>query len=118
AVPGESPLDGTLRGTLVRLLGAAGDRAVIAECSRRFEGYLKDPKSLSGNLRSPVLNIVGRYATRETYDRLHALAKAALTTEEKRRAYSAMQAARDPALARETLALSLGGELSTSESTR
>jgi aminopeptidase N len=118
AAPGESPLDGTLRGSLVRLLGAAGDRAVIAECSRRFEAYLKDPKSLSGNLRSPVLNVVGRYATRETYDRLHALAKAALTTEEKSRTYSAMQAARDPALARETLALSLSGEMSTSESTR
>jgi aminopeptidase N len=115
---GESPLDGSLRADLVRVLGAAGDRTVIAECSRRFEAYLQDPKSLSGNLRSPVLNIVGRYASRETYDKLHALAKAALTTEEKRRAYSAMQAARDPALARETLELTLSGEMATTESTR
>jgi aminopeptidase N len=115
---GESPLDGTLRADLVRTLGAAGDRAVIAEASRRFEAYRKDPKSLAGNLRTPVLTTVGRYASRETYDQLHALAKAAMTTEEKRRAYGAMQAAVDPALAQETLKLSLSGELSTNEATR
>ncbi len=115
AKPGESPLDGTLRGTLIRVLGAAGDPAVIAECAKRFDAFLQDPKSLPGNLRASVLTVVGRYATQETYDKLHALAKAALTTEDKRRAYAAMQAARDPALARETLALGLSGEMSTTE---
>src|SRR5213078_4165941 len=49
---------------------------------------------------------------------LHALATEALTTEEKRRAYAAMQAAVDPALARDTLALSLGKEMSVTESTK
>jgi aminopeptidase N len=116
--PGESPLDASLRAQLVGLLGQCGDRAVISECTRRFEAYLKDPATLAGNLRAPVLAVVGRYATRETYDQLHALARAALTTEEKRRAYSAMQAAQDPALIRETLALSLGDEMSTSEHSR
>ncbi len=62
--------------------------------------------------------MVGRFATRETYDQLHAVAKAAMTTEEKRRAYGAMQAALDPALARETLQLSLGSEMSVNEATR
>lgn len=118
AKPGESPLDGTLRATLIGTLGGAGDRAVIAECARRFDAYRQDPKSLAGNLRSAVLSVVGRYATRETYDQLHALAKAATTTEEKRRIYGAMQGALDPALAKETLALTLGSEMSTSEATR
>jgi aminopeptidase N len=118
AAPGESPLDGLLRGKLVTILGTCGDPAVIAESTRRFEAFLKDPSSLSGDLRGPVLYVVGRYATRPTYDQLHNLARTALTTEDKRRAYGAMQAAQDPALARETLALSLGTEMSVNESTR
>ena len=115
---GESPLDATLRAKLVEALGRCGDRAVIDECLRRFQAYRADPASLPGNLRGPVLAVVGRYATRETYDQLHQLARAARTTEEKRRAYAGMQAALDPALAAETLALTLGNEMSTTESAR
>jgi aminopeptidase N len=118
AIPGESPLDASLRAELVSALGHCGDRAVIAECARRFEAFLKAPASLAGDLRGPVLFVVGRYANRATYEQLHTLARTALTTEEKRRAYAAMQAAQDPALARETLALTLSGELSVTESTR
>lgn len=118
ARPDESPLDAALRPKLIAALGTYGDRAVIDECTRRWTAFLADPASLPGNLRAPVLAVVGRYATRETYDQLHALAKGAKTTQEKRRAYAAMQAALDPALAAETLALTLGNELSTSEAAR
>ena len=114
----ESPLDTSLRANLVLMLGRFGDRAVIAECTRRFETFRQNPASLTGDLRDSVLSIVGRHATREVYDQLHAFAKAARATEDKRVAYGAMQAALDPALARETLALSLGSELSVNESTR
>ncbi len=118
ARPGESALDATLRAKLIDALGHYGDRATVAECTRRFRAYLADPAILTGNLRGPVLDVVGRYATRATYDQLHALARAATTTEEKRRAYAGMQAALDPALAAETLALTLGGEMPTSEAAR
>ncbi|MDI1337305.1 MAG: M1 family metallopeptidase [Lacunisphaera sp.] len=118
AKPGESTLDATLRARLIDALGNYGDRATVEECTRRFQAYLADPASLTGNLRGPVLDVVGRYATRETYDQLHALARAAKTTEEKRRAYAGMQAALDPVLARETLALTLGSEMSTTEAAR
>ncbi len=114
----ESPLDAALRPKLIAALGLYGDRAVIDECTRRFEAFLADPASLAGNLRSPVLLVAGRYATRETYDRLHTLARNATTTEEKRRAYAAMQAALDPKLAAATLAMTLGDELSTTEAAR
>jgi aminopeptidase N len=116
--PNESPLDTSLRAALVRRLGKFGDRAVIAESTRRFEAFLREPATLTGDLRDSVLAVVGRHASRSTYEKLHALARAAHTTEEKRRAYGAMQAALDPELARETLALSLGHELSVNESTR
>ena len=62
-----------------------------------------------------MLAVVGRYATKPVYDQLHALAREALTTEDKRRAYNGMQCALDPALARETLELSLGSEMSVAE---
>jgi aminopeptidase N len=114
-VPGESPLDRTLRADLIWALGRYGDRATIAECHRRFEEFLKNPAALPGDLREPVFAVVGRYATKPVYDQLHALARAALTTEDKRRAYNAMQSALDPALARETLELSLGDEMSVTE---
>ncbi|HUR59958.1 MAG TPA: M1 family metallopeptidase [Opitutaceae bacterium] len=114
----ESPLDTSLRANLVLMLGRFGDRAVIAECTRRFELFRQDPTTLTGDLRDSVLNIVGRHATRDVYDQLHAFARAAHATEDKRVAYGAMQAALDPALARETLALSLGSELSVNESAR
>lgn len=114
----ESPLDASLRPKLITALGTYGDRAVIDECTRRFQAFLTNPASLAGNLRGPVLAVVGRYATKETYDQLHALARAAKTTEEKRRAYAGMQAALDPTLAGETLALTLGNEMSTTEAAR
>ncbi|HWA10611.1 MAG TPA: M1 family metallopeptidase [Opitutaceae bacterium] len=117
AVPGESPLDSSLRGDLIGILGRYGDPAVVAECTPRFAAFLRDPSTLPGELRGPVLTVVGRYATRATYEQLHAQARAARTTEDKRRFYGAMQAALDPDLARTTLALSLGDEMSTSEST-
>jgi aminopeptidase N len=118
ARPDESALDATLRAKLIGALGHYGDRAVIDECTRRFQAYLTDPASLPGNLRGPVLAVVGRYATRETYDQLHTLARTARTTEEKRRAYSGMQSALDPVLAQETLDLTLAHEMSATEAAR
>jgi len=118
AKPGEPALDATLRASLIGALGRYGDRAVIAECLRRFQAYVADPASLPGNLRGPVLEVVGRHATRQTFDQLHALARAAHTTEEKRRAYAGMQAVLDPALAQEMIELTLGHELSATETAR
>jgi aminopeptidase N len=118
ARPGESALDAALRPKVVDTLGNCGDRATVEECTRRFQAYLADPASLPGNLRASVLDVVGRYATPETYEQLHALARAAKTTEEKRRAYAGMQAALDPALAARTLALALGDEMSATEASR
>jgi aminopeptidase N len=118
AKPGEPTLDATQRASLISALGRYGDRAVSAECLRRFQAYVADPASLPGTLRGPVLEVVGRHATRETFDQLHALARAAHTTEEKRRAYAGMQAAIDPALAQEMIELTLGNEFSATEAAR
>jgi aminopeptidase N len=116
--PGESPLDGTLRAQIVNSLGRWGDAEVIARCQALFGEIVAGNASVPPDLRDPVFQTVGRYADQATYERLHTLARTAQMTQEKRRAYGAMQAALDPTLAKRTLALTLGDELSISENNR
>jgi aminopeptidase N len=114
AVPSE-PIDhALLRSRLIGVLGSFGDDAIITEAKRRFAGFVKDPASLSTELRGTVTNLVGRYADRVTYDTLLALGRKTTNTDERVRCYMAAASARDPALAEETLAIALTDELPTS----
>ena len=99
-----------LRTSLINLLGELGDTDVIAEAKRRFASFLQDPASLAPGLRDPVTHVVGLTADRETYEALLTLARNTAATNERLRYFYALAAARDPALARETLALTLSGE--------
>src|SRR5208337_1234440 len=76
----------------------------------RFDQFLARPESLPADLRPSVLNIVGRYSDRKTYDELHELARKAAGTEEREMYYRALAGALDPALAQSTLDLSLTDE--------
>jgi aminopeptidase N len=117
---GWKPADGEtadlalLRPRLVRVLGDLGDAAIVAEAKRRFAAFLADASSLPADLRDPVLHLVGRDADRATYDMLIGLARKTTQTGERMRYFSAAASARDPALAKETLALSLTEELPNS----
>jgi aminopeptidase N len=99
-----------LRTSLINLLGEFGDADVIAEAKRRFASFLQDPASLAPALRDPVTHVAGLAADRDTYEALLGLARRTTATNERLRYYYAAAAARDPALARETLALTLTGE--------
>ena len=111
AAPSE-PADHTLlRARLIGVLGAFGDDAIVAEARRRFALFVKDPASLSTELRGTVTSLVGRHADRATYDTLLALARKTTNTDERVRYYSAAASARDPELARATLAIALTDEL-------
>lgn len=103
--------DTLLRGSLISTLGDLGDEAVIAEAKRRFARFLKDPQSLPGALRDSVTHVVGITADRATYDTLLQLARRSTVTNERLRYYFAAAGARDPALARATLALTLTDEV-------
>jgi len=115
AQPGESPLETSLRADVIGMLGILGDNQTIVDANQRFQAYLKDPASLSGDLIGPVMILAGRYADRATYDQLRALARRALTTEGKARAYRGLQSALDPDLLADTLLMSLGDEMPVSE---
>ncbi|MBR0799715.1 M1 family metallopeptidase [Bradyrhizobium jicamae] len=100
-----------LRASLISTLGDLGDEGVIAEAKRRFAAFLEDPNSLPNALRDSVTHLVGITADRATYDRLLALARGSTATNERLRYYYAAAGARDPELARATLALTLSNEL-------
>jgi aminopeptidase N len=103
--------DTLLRSSLIWTLGDLGDEDVIAEARRRFAGFLSDPQSLPGALRDSVTHVVGITADRATYDTLLTLARKSTVTNERLRYYYAAAAARDPALAHATLALTLTDEV-------
>ena len=58
-----------------------------------------------------MTHLVGRAADRETYDLLHKLGRETTNTDERVRYYGALAAALDPALAKETLAITLTDEV-------
>ncbi len=113
AAPSEPTDNALLRTRLISLLGTFGDEAIVTEAKRRFAAFVQDPGSLSTALREPVTSLAGRYADRGTYDTLLTLARSTTSTDERVRYYVAAAAARDPALASATLAMTLGDELPT-----
>jgi aminopeptidase N len=100
-----------LRGSLIRTLGEFGDEEILAEAKRRFTDFLQDPKSLPNALRDPVTHLVGVTADRATYDTLLVLARKTTVTNERLRYLYAAASARNPDLARATLALTLTDEV-------
>jgi aminopeptidase N len=100
-----------LRSSLIRTLGDFGDADILAEARRRFQGFLQNPSSLPNALRDPVIHLAGISADRADYDALLALARKTTVTSERVRYYYAAAGARDPSLARATLALTLTDEL-------
>jgi len=111
---GEPQDRASLRARLVRALGDFGDEAVLTEARRRFAGFLKEPASLSADLREAVTHLVGRTADRATYDTLLTLGRKTTNTSERVRYYSAAASALDPSLAKETLGIALTDELPNS----
>ena len=102
---------GPLRARLIRILGELGDEEVLAEARRRFAAFLRDPAALRPGLRDAVTHLVGLGADRRTYNTLLSLARKSTNSVERERYYSAAASARDPALARDTLNLTLTDEV-------
>jgi aminopeptidase N len=100
-----------LRASLIRALGEVGDEEILTEAKRRFDSFLQDPKSLPNALRDAVSHLVGVNADQATYDTLLMLARKSTVTSERLRYYYAAASARNSALARATLALTLTDEL-------
>jgi aminopeptidase N len=103
--------DTLLRSSLIWTLGDLRDAGTVTEARRRFASFLEEPKSLPPALREFVAHVVGVSARREDYEALLELARHSTETNERVRYYYAAASARDPALAQDTLALTLTKEL-------
>ena len=114
---GEEVTTGLLRTKLITKLSEFGDEDVIASARERFKKFVADPNTLPPDLRPAVLNVVGRHADQETWDKLHELGLKTQSIEEKGNFYDAMAAALRPELAKRTLSLSLTDEMPASEAT-
>jgi aminopeptidase N len=111
---GEPSGAGTLRASLIKVLGDLNDPEIIAGCRVRFEKYLANPASLAPDLRAAVLAVVGRYADEKTWNKLHELGLKTSSIEEKQNYYNALTEAIDPQLIKKTLPIALTDELPTS----
>ena len=111
---GEPLSAGTLRASLISILGDLNDSEIIAGCRERFEKYVTDPASLAPDLRRAVLKVVGRYADEKTWERLHDFGSKTTSIEEKQNYYNALAEASDPKLVKKTLSIALTDELPTS----
>jgi len=107
----EPHTDTLLRAGVLGALGHLGDPEIVAEANRRFLLFLDQPETLTGDLRPPVINTVGRFADGATYNRLHEKARTARDLEEKQLFYAALGRALNPELADQTLQISLTDEL-------
>lgn len=108
---GESQNETLLRNEVLYALAEFDDPKVITEAQQRFESYLKDPTSLSGDLRRNVLEIVSIHANAATWEQLHKLASSAKTSFEQNELYPLLGAVHDRKLAERALELSLSDEV-------
>jgi aminopeptidase N len=109
--PGESPNDAGLRHDLLAALSQMNDPEVVAGARARFAGYVANPSSLSGDLRSNVLAVAAAHADPATWEQLHTLARTATNSMEQRQLYLLLATAQDSGLVHRALTLSLADEV-------
>jgi aminopeptidase N len=100
-----------LRRAVLTELGAWGDAEVIAEARKRFAGFVADRGSIAAEDQATVLTIVALGATPAEFEQLHAIARSAKNETEIRRYYQALMAVRDPALAKQAVAIVMSDEI-------
>jgi len=115
---GWTPRDGEhanialVRPVLISTLGALGDEAVIAEARRRAAAAAAgDASALHSTVRNAVLGLIAARATEAEYEAMLAEARVATDFVEQRRVWRRIASVGDEALARRTLALTLGDEI-------
>lgn len=100
-----------LRTRLSGLLVEVGDEVVLTDGRARYQRFVADANSVPPSQLSLVLGIAGREADQATYDKFGKLASTALRGDEKFRYFGALAAAKDPALAQQTMQLALATNL-------
>ena len=111
AKPGEGHLQALLRSTVLGRLGAFGEDELLQEAQRRFHRFLKEPSSLSPDLKGVVYSLAARSGDGDTFETFRRLALEADLQEEKLRLLGAMARFHDQDLMTKALELSLSPEV-------
>ncbi|MBV9008254.1 MAG: M1 family metallopeptidase [Verrucomicrobia bacterium] len=111
---GEPSTAAWLRADLMQELALLGDADVIKVCRQNFEAFVKNPASVSPDLRPATFDVAMRNGDSAVWNKLHELGLKTASAEEKQNYYDALAFTTDPALIKKTLALSLTDELPTS----
>lgn len=112
--PGDSTSVALLREALIPALGTFGDPGVTATAARYAMQSYDQPDTVPAAIRIPALSIFGYSADAARWDMLHEKARAEKSPVAKLIYYRNLAAARDPDLARKTLALVLTDEIPVS----
>ena len=116
ARPGESEDTQLLRVRLVPFVAEEGNEPeLVAEARRLTLRWLDDHASVAADISGGVLEVAAEHGDRDLFDRLHAAAKKEKDRRDIQRLLRALGAFRDPALAREALALFLSKEFNSRE---
>lgn len=112
AKPGDSLEERMLRLDLVPAVAVrGGDTALLAEADKLAWKWLDDPASLESDAVPGVLRAAASRGDRKLFDRLHLEVKKTQEHHRRKRLLEAMAAFRDPAIARDALAIVLTDEL-------
>ncbi len=95
--------DALLRSFVISALGKMDDDEVLQEAKKRYNKFLKSPKSLSPDLIEPICSIVAWNGNSKTHAELLKLYKNAKTMEEKLRFLSALCGFKDQKLLQKSL---------------
>ncbi len=115
--PGETEDSRLLRPALVAVAGGlGGDTGLRREASMLVRRWLDDPSAIDPDMAETVLSIGPAGAERALFERLRAELLRAGDRERRQRLLTAIGALREPALAREALALTLDERLDARES--
>jgi aminopeptidase N len=106
---GEPQRTGTLRGTIIRMMGLAGDEAVIKESYDRFMAFKQSPDSspIDGDLRGPIFRCALRHDEATVAVALKQLYETSSFPEEQRTCLSVLGCVKDEKLHAEMLRYTL-----------
>jgi len=108
-----------LRGQLVLTLGTIGnDKKIIEYCRGQFETYLNDDKSLEGNLRAPIVDVVAYNGGEEEFHRIQTAYIESKEPEARQRNLEALSFFREKELVERALSYSLTKDVRAQDVTK
>jgi puromycin-sensitive aminopeptidase len=95
AKEGESQRTGTLRASIINMMGRAGDATIREEAFRRFCAYEQDGTSIPGDLQGIVFRLALRHDEDHVYPALRRIYEKCTFPEEQRNCLAAMGSVQD-----------------------